>query len=353
MNRNIRVILWGFGNMGSMIAKALLVKDGVEIVGAIATRKEKAGKDLGELLNFDEKLGIQVTNNAESLIENTKADILLHSTTSFVNETYRQIKLALKKKINVITIAEEMYNPWIKNQELAEKIDNLAKTNDVTVLGTGINPGFVLDTLILTLTGVCLEVTEIKASRINDLSPYGPTVMRTQGVGTTVEEFKKGISNGTIIGHIGFLESISTIAKYLGWELDEIKQTRDPIISNVLRKTPNALVKPGMVAGCNHIAYGIKDGKVVITLEHPQQILPELEGINTGDYISIKGKPEINLSIKPEIKGGVGTVAIAINMIPHVINSEPGLKSMIDMPFCHAVLSDYRKLIKMGSGLAI
>ena len=347
MKKNIRVILWGLGNMGSMMAKALLGKDGIEIVGAIATRKEKMGKDLGKLLKFGKELGIQITNDAEALFENTKADILIHSTTSFVKDVYNQIKFALEKSINVITIAEEMYNPWVQNPELAREINDLAKTNDVTVLGTGINPGFVLDTLILTLTGVCLEVTEIKASRVNDLSPYGPTVMRTQGVGTTVEEFEKGISNGTIIGHIGFLESVSTIAKYLGWELDEIKQTRDPIISNVLRKTPHIEVKPGMVAGCNHIAYGIKDGKVIITLEHPQQILPELEGIETGDYIIINGKPEINLSIKPEIKGGVGTVAITTNMIPYVINSESGLKSMMDMPFCHAVLSDYRELIKM------
>lgn len=343
MEKNVKVILWGLGNMGSIIAKELFKKEGVEIVGAIARRKEKEGKDLGRLLNFDKELGIRVTNDAKSLFETTKADILLHCTTSFVEQVYYQIKLALEKRINVITIAEEMYNPWIKNQELAEKIDNLAKINNVTVLGTGINPGFVLDTLILALTGVCLEVNEIKASRINDLSPYGPTVMKTQGVGITVGEFEKGITDGTIVGHIGFLESVSTIAKYLGWKLDEIKQTREPIISNVLRKTSHVLVKPGMVAGCNHKAYGIKNGKAFITLEHPQQILPELEGIETGDYIKIKGKPEINLSIKPEIRGGVGTVAIAVNMIPHVINSTPGLKSMMDMPFCHAILSDYRE----------
>jgi 4-hydroxy-tetrahydrodipicolinate reductase len=341
MKRKVRVILWGLGNMGSIMAKALLKKEGVKIVGAIAKRKEKGGKDLGKLLNFDEELKIKVTNDAKSLFETTKADILFHCTTSFVKQAYDQIKLALEKKINVITIAEEMYNPWVKNPELAEKIDNLAKMHNVTVLGTGINPGFVLDTLILTLTGVCLEVDEIKASRINDLSPYGPTVMRTQGVGTTIEEFEKGITDGTIVGHIGFSESVSTIAKYLGWKLNEIKQTREPIISNVLRKTQHALVKPGMVAGCNHKVYGIKNGKAFITLEHPQQILPELEGIKTGDYISIKGKPEINLSIKPEIQGGIGTVAIAINMIPQVINSESGLKSMMDMQFCHAILSDF------------
>ncbi|GAG70946.1 unnamed protein product [marine sediment metagenome] len=145
MKRKIKVILWGLGNMGSIIAKELFKKEGVEIVGAIARRKEKEGKDLGRLLNFDKELGIRVTNDAKSLFETTETDILLHCTTSFVEQVYHQIKLALEKRINVITIAEEMYNPWIKNQELAEKIDNLAKINNVTVLGTGINPGFALN----------------------------------------------------------------------------------------------------------------------------------------------------------------------------------------------------------------
>ncbi|GAG56302.1 unnamed protein product [marine sediment metagenome] len=142
MKRKIKVILWGLGNMGSIIAKELFKKERVEIVGAIARRKEKEGKDLGRLLNFDKELGIRVTNDAKSLFETTETDILLHCTTSFVEQVYHQIKLALEKRINVITIAEEMYNPWIKNQELAEKIDNLAKINNVTVLGTGINPAF-------------------------------------------------------------------------------------------------------------------------------------------------------------------------------------------------------------------
>ncbi|WDU84324.1 hypothetical protein PWK10_08620 [Caloramator sp. Dgby_cultured_2] len=170
--------------------------------------------------------------------------------------------------------------------------------------------------------------------------------MRTQGVGTPPEEFEKGIKEGTIVGHIGFQQSIPMIADALGIEIDEVVETREPIISSVYRETPHVKVEPGMVAGCKHIAYGKKNGEVVITLEHPQQIHPHLEGVETGDYIWIEGDPNLSLSIKPETPGGIGTIAVAVNMIPHVINSEPGLKSMIDMPLPHALMADIRKYIR-------
>jgi len=212
-------------------------------------------------------------------------------------------------------------------------IDSLARRHGVSVLGTGINPGFVLDQLILNMTGACLQVKKIKATRVNDLSPFGKTVMMTQGVGTTPEEFQKGLESGSIVGHIGFPESIRMIADALGWDLDRIEEEREPIISTTHRETPVVKVEPGMVAGCRHIGRGYDlDGNVVIELIHPQQIHPHLENVETGDYIWIEGDPDINLSIQPEIPGGKGTIAAAVNMIPVVISTDPGLYSMADLP---------------------
>ncbi|MDI3548877.1 MAG: 2,4-diaminopentanoate dehydrogenase [Halanaerobiales bacterium] len=343
--KNVKVVLWGLGSMGSGMAKFLVDKKGVEIVGAIASRKSKAGRDLGHLLELNRELGIRVTNNPEDVIKED-VDIVLHATSSFLKDIFPQLELILKKKVNVISIAEEMAYPQAEDEELTKKLDLLAKENNVSLLGTGINPGFVLDLLILTLTGACARVDRIKASRVNDLSPFGPTVMKTQGVGTTAEEFEKGIRDGSIVGHIGFKESISMIADRLGWELDEIVQTREPIISNTHRETPHVKVEPGMVAGCRHIAYGMKDGEQVIVLEHPQQIHPEKEGTETGDYIQIEGVPEINMAIKPEIPGGIGTMAVAINMIPHVVKGKPGLLTMKDLPVPSALMGDIKKLME-------
>ena len=113
--------------------------------------------------------------------------------------------------------------------------------------------------------------------------------MKTQGVGTSPEEFNRGLKEGKITGHIGFLQSVNMIADALGWELDEVVETREPIISRVNRETPHVKIGSGMVAGCNHTAKGMRNGEAVIWLEHPQQVHPQLEGVETGDYINIRG----------------------------------------------------------------
>lgn len=338
----VKVIHWGLGAMGGGIAKLLATKIGVESVAAIDADPGKQGKTLADL--FGVKSEAVVSNDPAQALK-AEADVAIIATGSFTREVYPLLIQAIQARKNVICIAEEMAFPRQQEPELAEKIHQLALKNDVTVLGTGINPGFVLDLLIVAMTGVCYNVTEIKASRINDLSPFGPTVMKTQGVGTTPGEFAAGVEAGTIVGHVGFPESMAMIAAALGWELDEIKQTKEPIIAKKYRETPHVKVEPGMVAGCRHIAYGIKDGKTLITLVHPQQVRPENEGVETGDFIEIYGEPDIKLAIQPEIPGGIGTIALAVNSIPNVIKSRAGLMNMTELPVPAALMADIRTLL--------
>lgn len=331
-----RVIVVGLGAMGSGIARLLLDKKGIEIAAAAASRKEKQGKDLGEILGLGHKTGVITTSPDEAF--SVDADIVIQATTSFAREACPEILEYARSGKNVISIAEEMSYPHIVEPELAASIDQAARNSGVTILGTGINPGFILDTLILTLTAPFQRVLSIKASRINDLSPFGHGVMKTQGVGTSPEEFEKGLNEGRITGHIGFQQSVHMIADALGWDLDEVVETREPIISSVSRETPHVKIGPGMVAGCNHTAKGMVGGEPVIWLEHPQQVHPHLEGVETGDYIDIKGETSsLSMVIKPEIPGGIGTISMAVNMIPHVLNAPPGLLSMLDMPFPRAM----------------
>ncbi|MDN5279227.1 MAG: 2,4-diaminopentanoate dehydrogenase [Clostridiales bacterium] len=328
----IRVVQWGFGAMGSGMVKLMLEKEGIEVVGVIEKRPEVVGKDVGEALNLGKKLGIQVYSNPEEILQKDKVDVCLHAIHSFTKHVFDSLKLILERGINVVTIAEEMACPQAQEPELAAKLDEIAKANGVTILGTGVNPGFVLDQLVINLSGACLNVKRIEASRINDLSPFGKTVMETQGVGTTPEQFAAGLKDGSIVGHIGFPESIRMISDAIGLGVDKIEETREPIISNTERETPVVKVKPGMVAGCRHIGIGYANGVEVIKLIHPQQIHPEVENVDTGDYINIEGDPDIHMSIKPEIPGGKGTMAAAVNMIPIVLKAAPGLKRMSDLP---------------------
>lgn len=345
--KKIRVALWGLGAMGSGIARLVLEKEGLELAGAIDLRPDYVGRDLGDVLGAERTLGVTVTSDPVAVLDPAKVDLVVLATTSWTKEQMPDLKKVLAAGIDCVSIAEEMAAPEAQNPELAAEIDALAKASGVTVLGTGVNPGFVLDLLVVLLSGVCHRVDRIEASRVNDLSPYGPTVMKTQGVGTTPEEFAKGVADGSIVGHVGFPESIRMISDALGLGVDRIEQTREPIVSKVHRETPHVKIAPGMVAGCAHTAIGYANGKPVVKLVHPQQVHPHLEGQGTGDYIDIYGRPEIHMSTGPEIAGGIATMGVAVNMIPHVVAATPGLKSMIDLPVPAALMGEgaYRRRV--------
>jgi 4-hydroxy-tetrahydrodipicolinate reductase len=272
-----------------------------------------------------------MTTDYESVLAENP-DVVCICTQSNLDEITAQVEPCVKAGANVLCIAEKLAYPWVSDDEWAQRFEELAMEHDVSILGTGINPGFILDALIVAWTSVCLRVDRIEAQRVNDLSPFGPTVMASQGVGTTVEEFERGVADGTIVGHIGFPESIGLIADALGWEIDEVVETREPIITAVPRETPHVKVKPGDVCGCRHIGRGYSKGELKIELVHPQQIHPGLEGIDTGDYIRIVGDPEVNMANQPEIPGGKGTYASTGNYIPMIVEAPAGILPVTDLP---------------------
>ncbi len=345
--RNVKVAVWGFGAMGSGIAKMVLNKKGIEIIGVCDKHPDKVGKEIHALLGM-ERGGhpeIFVKDDMTQIIKDGNCDIALLATDSFTKNAFDKIKYCLEQKVNVISTAEEFAYPKAQEPKLYEELNKIAKENGVTALGTGINPGFSLDLLILALTGTCETVEHIHAARVNDLSPFGHAVMEEQGVGITKEEFDRRIAADDLAGHVGFPESISMVVEGLGLKLDKIEQTKDPIITNVPRETPYVKAEPGNLAGIRQQGYGYVNGEVFIELDHPQQILPHLENQGTGDYITITGTPNISLQITPEISGGIGTTAMVVNMIPHVINASAGVKTMLDMPVPRAILGDFRDLV--------
>ncbi|MCL2564358.1 MAG: 2,4-diaminopentanoate dehydrogenase [Defluviitaleaceae bacterium] len=347
--KKVRVGVWGFGAMGKGIVNMLLSKKGCEIVSVVSRQESLGGKSIFEVvpeLNKNNHPNVFFEPDPLKAFPKGQVDIVILSTVSFTKASFPQIKLLLENGINVISTAEEMAYPFAGEPELAKEIDELAKKNGVSVLGTGINPGMVLDLLILTLTGACESVDSIKALRVNDLSPFGTSVMEGQGVGLREEDFIEGVKSGTVVGHVGFDESINLVAKGLGWSAPKIEQTREPIISNVYRETKYAKVPAGYVAGCRHCGCGYIEGEAKISMEHPQQILPHMENVDTGDYIHIKGIPNIDMAIKPEIPGGIGTIAMCVNMIPHVINARPGLKTLLDLPIPRAIMGDMSEMIE-------
>jgi 4-hydroxy-tetrahydrodipicolinate reductase len=326
----IKVAVWGTGMMGQGLLGYILdrPKD-VELVGAIVTSPAKEGKPVGELLGRD--CDIRMTTDAAAVLAK-KPDVVCVCTQSNLHEVSEQVEACVTAGANGLCIAEKLAFPWASDPDWAERFEDLAMDHDVSILGTGINPGFILDALIVAWSSICLRIDRIEAERVNDLSPFGPTVMQSQGVGTTVEEFERGVADGTIVGHIGFPESINLIASAIGWDIDEIVETREPIITSVPRETPHVKVAPGDVCGCRRIGRGYSTGELKIELVHPQQIHPGLEGIETGDYIRIIGDPEVHMANKPEIPGGKGTYASTGNYIPLIIDAPAGILTVTDLP---------------------
>jgi 4-hydroxy-tetrahydrodipicolinate reductase len=342
---NVKVIIWGLGAMGSGMADMLLKKKGVEIVGAVG-RGSKVGKSMYDFIKTERGDRPDVIiGTPEDVIKEGAADVVLAATDSFTKTAFERLKFILEKKINVVSSAEEMAYPMAQSPEEAKKLDEIAKANGVSILGTGINPGLIMDLLVVTMTGCCEEVDHILARRVNSLSPFGPAVMEEQGIGITKEEFEEGVRTGHLSGHVGFHESIHMVADAIGWDVEKVTTSMEPIMTDVDRKSPYGFAKAGNVAGCAMKGFGYVDGELKIEMDHPQQIEPEQVGVQTGDYV-IKGTPNINMVNSPEVPGGIGTIAMCVNMIPHIINARPGLKTMLDLPVPRAIMGDMRALIE-------
>jgi 4-hydroxy-tetrahydrodipicolinate reductase len=341
---SVKVVSYGIGVIGRRLAKHLLTKKGVEIVGAIDINPAIIGKDLGEVLDI-EKLGIAISNDTDKVLTSTKPDIVCHTTMSYLKQTYDQFAQILKHGVNIVSTCEELAYPYATKEggEYAKKLEKLAKEGGGTLLGTGINPGFLMDTLPIFLTGVCTRVDDIYIRRQMDAATRRVPFQKKIGAGLSIKEFRDKIDSHEITGHVGLEQSIQMIADAVGWELDEIKVDQvQPVVLDHEAASDAIEVPKGHNAGSMQMAYGMKGGEALITMDFKAYIgAPE-----EFDSVTIKGEPPINEKTSPCVHGDFGTIAITANMIPHVINMEPGFKTMVDMPPPHATTAHMRKYLK-------
>lgn len=336
----VRVVLVGVGAIGSEIARLLLRKTGVRMVGAVDPAPGKVGRDLGDVIGVGRSLGVMIVGSLDEL--DVDADIAVHATTSFLDKAYPQIVRLVERGLDVISTCEELSYPYIVDEDLAKSIDELARKHNVTVLGTGINPGFIMDTLVIVLTAVCQDIKRIRVERVMDAGKRRLQFQRKIGAGLTLEEFREKISSGEITGHVGLRQSIALIADALCWKLDRIvEEPVKPIVADREITGSFITVKPGSVAGLNQVAYGMYRGEHAIILDFKAYIGASEE----YDSITIEGTPTIRERIAPCIHGDIGTAAIIVNSIPKVLNAPPGLKTMKDLQVPSAVLGDMRLYI--------
>jgi len=319
-------VQFGVGPIGAELVKYCLKKPGIELVGAVDIDPNKLGKDLGEV-TVGKKIGVPITRYTGDFLAKAKPDIVLHSTGSYLKDVKTQLLMIMKSRADVVSTCEELSYPFLKNPTIAKELDNAARKNKVSLLGTGVNPGFLMDTLVLTSTGVCQDVKKVRSSRIQDASSRRLPFQKKIGAGLTRAEFQSKAAEGTI-KHVGFQESIAMIAAGLGWKLDRIEENLDSILAEKTVASEYITIEAGQVAGVNQTASGIINGENVITLN----LQAYLGCPDPRERIVIEGQPPIDLTIKGGVHGDIATAAVVVNCIPRVLNAEPGLMTMKDLP---------------------
>ncbi|HVB35532.1 MAG TPA: dihydrodipicolinate reductase [Patescibacteria group bacterium] len=329
MKKKIRVVQYGVGPIGASIVRLMRQKQALVIVGAIDKDPEKIGRDLGEIVGADDApWGVTVSGDPTEVLSRP-TDVVVHATSSFLTDVAGQLMECLEAGACVVSACEELSYPFRKHPELAAKFDEAAKESGVTILGTGVNPGFVMDKLLLGLSAACQRVDHARAVRIVDASQRRLSLQKKVGAGLTVEEFHRQATEGSI-KHVGLLESVAMISDGLGLDVDTITETVEPVIATEAIRSEYLEVQAGQVSGIHQVARGIAGGEERIYLE----LKMYLGAADASDTIHLSGEPDLQMVIPGGTHGDLATASIAVNAIPALLAAPAGLRTARDLPFC-------------------
>jgi len=327
----VRAVIFGCGPIGCSVARYAAQRADIELVGAVDIDESLVGRDLGDVAGVDGKLGVTVSADTDAVLPETRPDVVFLTTSSSMVTIYPQIEKCARAGANVVSTCEELSFPYRKSPQLSAEIDRVAKAHSVTVLATGVNPGFLMDAWPLFMTGVCQKVERIRAVRVQDASPRRGPFQKKIGAGRTLEEFETLVASGTL-KHVGLPESIAMIADGLGWELDDITESIEPVIATRQVNTDFVTVESGQAAGVRQMGRGLRAGEELITLEFEAAV----GGSESYDAVYITGTPNLEAVIKGGTHGDIATAAIAVNCIHRVVEARPGLLTMKDLPVVSA-----------------
>ena len=323
----IRVLHVGLGPIGAGVVRQVAERKGFRIVGAADIDPAKAGRDLGEVTGVGRALRVKVSDSVTKAIKASKPDVVVLCTSSSLKEVLPQISEILKLKVPIVSTTEELAYPTKGNMRYARAIHQLAKKSRVAVLGTGVNPGFAMDALPITLTGVCERVDSIRVDRVQDARIRRLPFQQKIGAGLTREQFQKKVDDRSV-RHVGLAESVSMIADAVGWKLDRITDEIEPKIATDTIASEFLAVDPGYVCGIVQDGIGYRNGMPAITL-HMEAYLGAPESF---DSVEIHGSPALKMKVAGGIHGDIATASIVVNSLPKILDSSPGLHTMRDMP---------------------
>ena len=322
----IKVIHIGIGPIGAGVVRQVAGRRGLTIVGAVDIDPAKIGRDLGDVCAVGRKLKVKVTDDIARTIKAVRPDVAILCTSSSLKKVVPEFEAVLKLKVPIVSTTEELVYPVKSNAAVARRIDALAKRSRVAVLGTGVNPGFLMDALPVTLTAVCQRVTAIEVDRVQDARVRRLPFQLKIGAGLTREEFTARAKDLTV-RHVGLAESITMIADALGWKLDRVTDDVQPRIADATVSSEFLTVERGLVCGLIQDGVGYRRGQPVIKL-HMEAYLGAPESY---DAVRVTGDPPLSMKLAGGVHGDVATASIVVNSIPKVLQASPGLRTMRDV----------------------
>jgi 2,4-diaminopentanoate dehydrogenase len=330
ISSDTRVILFGLGGVGRTVTSLLHSRSGFRIVAAHSRNPAWTGLDLGELAGIG-PLGVGITNDCAATLA-VPADIAVIATTSFLRDVNDDIRSAVAAGLNVICTAEELAFPWAVDEALANELDRLARQHQVTVLGAGLNPGFIFDALALTAAGATWNVAHIAVRRVVNLSKFSATVLRRLGLGFAASEFAQLVAEGRIHGHIGFPQSMRIVANKLQVRIERIDCRIEPLLASRVYEMPHLTVHENHSAGFIQRYAAMVDDERWFEAELIGHADPESVGFPRADTIDILGVAPIHLQLRPGCDPQLSSAAVIANSLRRVIESAPGLVTVADLP---------------------
>ena len=329
-----RVALCGVGRVGRDVTRLLSARPGYRVVAAYSRNPRIIGQDLGTCAGT-RSLGVTVSGDRTAALSEP-ADVLVVATTSFLRDVAGDVRAGIERGMNVMTTAEEAAFPWLIDAELTGQLDALAKKHGVSVIGVGLNPGFIFDALLLTLTGVAWDVERVRMRRVVDVSRFSAAIQRRLGIGFSADEFQRGVESGAISGHIGFPQTFSLISKCLGRTLSHIDKSFEPLLAAQEHTNDHMRVSAGQTAGFIQRVSGHADDTVWLEAEFIAHIAPESAGLIAEDRILVDGYNSVGLVISPGCNPQRGSAAMIANCIPRVVEARPGFITVADLALPHA-----------------
>ena len=336
----VRVALGGLGTIGGSVARLLVDhRVDVDVVAAATQNPGDIGRYLKDVAGTSGN-GPQVVGSLAEMLR-PHPDVVILATGSFISDALPLVLECVEAGANVISPCEQLAYPFRRFPKESAAIDEAARARNVTVLGTGINPGLIFDALVAAASGACWDVTSIRGRRVVDTTGFGENIHHRLGIGYTAEEFDEGRRTKRIAGHVGFPESIEMVCERLGISLDgPVEESLEPLIAKTPAPTKYGAVPAGSTEGLIQRALGRVKGAEFMQLELVLHHRPKESGFVPVDTFTIDGRYPVHLTLDPGLDPVPATAAQLVNSIPAVLRAEAGLKTVKDIPAPAAWLGD-------------